>query len=241
MQSRYYDPEIGRFINADALVSTGQGILGYNAFTYCNNNPVNSADPTGEIAISTLIFIGSVIFGAANAAYTAYVEYNLGCDLFQIIGDSIFSGMSAFCFFYSMGMSAYQYYQNYCYLNGRAPVTEIGGQTNVASQLQECANTANSTVSGNGPVAGTNKHTVFKNEVNNLGNSSLKTEVSYLNGQEVPYGTKGSIRFDVLQFDVSDIPVAAWDFKTGTATLTVSRINQMQARSGLNIPIYTVK
>ena len=24
LQSRYYDPEIGRFINADALVSTGQ-------------------------------------------------------------------------------------------------------------------------------------------------------------------------------------------------------------------------
>jgi RHS repeat-associated protein len=30
LQSRYYNPTWGRFINADALVSTGQGILGNN-------------------------------------------------------------------------------------------------------------------------------------------------------------------------------------------------------------------
>ncbi len=47
LQSRYYNPEIGRFINADALVSTGQGILGYNMFVYCGNNPVANSDPFG--------------------------------------------------------------------------------------------------------------------------------------------------------------------------------------------------
>lgn len=30
LQSRYYDPELGRFLNADVLVSTGQGLLGNN-------------------------------------------------------------------------------------------------------------------------------------------------------------------------------------------------------------------
>ena len=49
MQSRYYDPELGRFINADALVSTGQGILGNNMFAYCNNNPAGNADTEGNI------------------------------------------------------------------------------------------------------------------------------------------------------------------------------------------------
>ena len=42
LQSRFYDPVVGRFINADGYVSTGQGILGFNMFTYCLNNPVNS-------------------------------------------------------------------------------------------------------------------------------------------------------------------------------------------------------
>ena len=47
LQSRYYDPDVGRFINADAFASTGQGILGNNMFAYCLNNPVNMIDPNG--------------------------------------------------------------------------------------------------------------------------------------------------------------------------------------------------
>ena len=48
LESRYYDPEIGRFINADTFVATGQGMLGNNMFAYCGNNPVNRYDPTGN-------------------------------------------------------------------------------------------------------------------------------------------------------------------------------------------------
>jgi len=47
LQSRYYDPAIGRFINADAFASTGQGLLGNNMFVYCNNNPVMFEDASG--------------------------------------------------------------------------------------------------------------------------------------------------------------------------------------------------
>ena len=48
LQSRYYDPEVGRFINADAFASTGQGVLGNNMFAYCGNNPANRVDLTGH-------------------------------------------------------------------------------------------------------------------------------------------------------------------------------------------------
>ena len=47
LQSRYYDPHIGRFVNADGLVSTGQGVLGNNMYAYCLNNPVIHVDYTG--------------------------------------------------------------------------------------------------------------------------------------------------------------------------------------------------
>lgn len=47
LQSRYYDPEVGRFINADAFISTGQGLLDNNMFAYCLNNPINYADQNG--------------------------------------------------------------------------------------------------------------------------------------------------------------------------------------------------
>ena len=51
LQSRYYDPAISRFINADSYATTGQGFLGTNMFAYCNNNAVNAADPSGRRAI----------------------------------------------------------------------------------------------------------------------------------------------------------------------------------------------
>ena len=38
---------MGRFINADALVSTGKGILGNNMFAYCRSNPVRRKDVHG--------------------------------------------------------------------------------------------------------------------------------------------------------------------------------------------------
>ncbi|MBQ1410316.1 MAG: RHS repeat-associated core domain-containing protein [Oscillospiraceae bacterium] len=48
LQSRYYDPIVKRFINADSYGSTGTGLLGYNMFAYCENNPVNSVDQAGH-------------------------------------------------------------------------------------------------------------------------------------------------------------------------------------------------
>ncbi len=47
LQSRYYNANVGRFLNADGYVSTGQGVLGHNMFAYCGNNPVRSCDPCG--------------------------------------------------------------------------------------------------------------------------------------------------------------------------------------------------
>ena len=56
LQSRYYDPEVGRFINSDDvnfIGATGSEIS-YNPFAYCENNPVNDSDPSGTISILTL-------------------------------------------------------------------------------------------------------------------------------------------------------------------------------------------
>ena len=49
LQSRYYNPGTGRFINADVLVATGQGLLGNNMFAYCQNNPINLVDSSGQL------------------------------------------------------------------------------------------------------------------------------------------------------------------------------------------------
>ena len=48
VSSRYYDPENGRFINADDIAYLGMGgLTSYNLFAYCGNNPVMGYDPYG--------------------------------------------------------------------------------------------------------------------------------------------------------------------------------------------------
>lgn len=60
LNTRYYNPEIGRFINNDEFISTEVGLLGHNMYIYCNNNPSNMQDINGNVALA----IGGVAIGA---------------------------------------------------------------------------------------------------------------------------------------------------------------------------------
>ncbi len=48
LQSRYYSPEWGRFLNADVYVDTEQGMFSCDMYAYCENDPVNRIDTAGE-------------------------------------------------------------------------------------------------------------------------------------------------------------------------------------------------
>ena len=73
LQSRYYDPETGRFISADAYLVAGDHINSTNMFAYCLNNPVMYVDPKGTDT-STLKIIFSVVFCAALIAEVLPVD-----------------------------------------------------------------------------------------------------------------------------------------------------------------------
>ena len=88
--TRYYDPEIGRFINADGEISdVGGNVLGYNLFAYCFNNPVNMDDPTGQwpkwigkaiavVAVVAVVVVAVAVtvstFGAGSVAGVAAIS-----------------------------------------------------------------------------------------------------------------------------------------------------------------------
>ncbi len=67
LQSRYYNPGWGRFINADAYLSTGQGFNGHNMFAYCGNNPVNREDSKGRWFSVVAGGVLGAVFGGISA------------------------------------------------------------------------------------------------------------------------------------------------------------------------------
>ena len=72
LQSRYYDPENHRFINADSYASTDSSdAIACNMFAYCGNNPVLNLDPTGEWSWKGFLAgIATVAVGVAAVALT---------------------------------------------------------------------------------------------------------------------------------------------------------------------------
>ncbi len=67
LQSRYYDPTTCRFISADVLLSTSQGVLGYNSFEYCGNNPIVRLDTKGRFW-DTVFDVVSLAFSIVEVA-----------------------------------------------------------------------------------------------------------------------------------------------------------------------------
>lgn len=68
LKSRYYDPEVCRFINPDVFATSDiDGVLAANMFAYCENNPIRNTDSTGTIGADTLI-------GAATGAITSLIS-----------------------------------------------------------------------------------------------------------------------------------------------------------------------
>lgn len=65
LQSRYYDPIVGRFVNADSpeLSMLAKNILATNSYAYCDNTPINQNDASGRISAQLIarIILGILI------------------------------------------------------------------------------------------------------------------------------------------------------------------------------------
>lgn len=73
LQSRYYNPTVGRFVNEDSQFDSEADLIGYNIFAYCGNNPISNADHMGTgllLAIGIGLLVGAIVGGVAS-----YVKY----------------------------------------------------------------------------------------------------------------------------------------------------------------------
>jgi len=112
--------------------------------------------------------------------------------------------------------------------------------------VQDIATRAEAKINRPGSVPGTKKHTYAKKVLirhqRMFGDRGLHAEISVIEGNEMRYGTKGSVRLDVLEGEVRT-PIAIYDYKFGNSKLTESRRAQIRRISGYSadIPIIEVK
>ena len=81
LQSRYYDPSICRFINADipeiAKISKGS-LAGTNIFVYCNNEPIDNSDPNGTFSSKDIKNFFSRVFNWIKSKIISVIRKKIG-------------------------------------------------------------------------------------------------------------------------------------------------------------------
>ena len=101
LQTRYYDPELGRFISADSIEYLDPETLGgLNLYAYCGNNPVMAVDPEGTAwwhwLIGALVVVALVAATIISAGSAAAGIMAIGCAINGIAFGSATTATLAF-------------------------------------------------------------------------------------------------------------------------------------------------
>jgi RHS repeat-associated protein len=135
--ARFYDPQLGRFAQADTIIPEPGDPLAWDRYAYVNNNPINGTDPSGHSSLSSssslltpfgfLAFYGSCIQDIKDT-YNAYQagERNLGALYMEATGieDSVVS----------LSTDVHQLNQDFSTVFSNAPFIErIGPSVHVGS------------------------------------------------------------------------------------------------------------
>ena len=87
LNSRYYDPDAGRFISPDDVEYLGAdgSPNSYNRYAYCGNNPVMYADPSGHlfglITIGVLAYTNRRYYSPSSRFYSKLCGYGGSVDM----------------------------------------------------------------------------------------------------------------------------------------------------------------
>mgnify|MGYP002588035177 FL=1 len=97
LKTRYYDPEVGRFISVDGIEYLDpETINGLNLYAYCNNNPVTNVDPNGNKwwhwVLGGLLAVTSIVVTVATAGATAAIAATV---MGALVG-ALYGGASAY-------------------------------------------------------------------------------------------------------------------------------------------------
>lgn len=88
LQTRYYDPNTGRFISPDATSYLDTDTVhGVNLYAYCGNCPTMFADPSGHLAEWIIaMIVGAVIGGVIGGVYGGLSAASQGASAIEVLG-----------------------------------------------------------------------------------------------------------------------------------------------------------
>ena len=100
LQTRYYDPEVGRFISPDSIdYADPETINGLNLYAYCGNNPIMYVDPSGHFAITTFLIslaIGTLISWGLSEIFGSQIAGGISSTVSG--GAAIYTGIGLLSF-----------------------------------------------------------------------------------------------------------------------------------------------
>ena len=208
LQSRYYGPEICRFINGDKYSVTATGFLGYNMFAYCNNNPIIAIDKDGEWFH---IIVGAVVGGIASFASSVITDVLIEGKVdwggafismgFGFVSGAAVAACPAFAGLISAGMSAgesvltdkldgksaQEIVINATISAGFGYILGSAGSSN-AKQMNEAAKAIPKVLKGNHPLvkkAEAKKTALFSKKFSRYASAAMQK------GKEFTYGSAG--------------------------------------------------
>ena len=108
LQTRYYDPEVGRFVSRDSIeYADPETICGLNLYAYCGNNPVMATDPYGTtkwwewllLGLGVIVVVGAAIVATVATGGTALIAGGIAIGgaalgLTNIVGQGVTNGWS---------------------------------------------------------------------------------------------------------------------------------------------------
>jgi RHS repeat-associated protein len=74
--ARYYDPQLGRFIQPDTNVQSPDNPQTLNRYAYCGNNPLNYTDPSGNFSFVTGL-IGAAVGAIVGGVWAAVTHHSI--------------------------------------------------------------------------------------------------------------------------------------------------------------------
>ena len=182
LNSRYYNPAWGRFINADSEVAgIGGDARGSNLFEYCFNNPVNMSDPGGNWPkwVSGLLDIASgvtqILAGVAMATAAAATGVGVAVGIGMILNGAatIISGGSQI-YNYAKGTNSV-HEENWIRTGVKALGKVIGGEKGqkTAEKIYDAADLAATVCSIGGGIKAINQTAAKLERISSISKSSF--------------------------------------------------------------------